>query len=205
VMLSSGMGSEGRGAMPKHSREEVLDIFRHLGVPEELVVASGIAAAKTREPITLMVPLISLAAAASKSHRIQNYSVPPLAMAGEVPLNALDEHTGLGREAIWRFAAENNPVRSCLERFVLPGQRRRAANVAAFYTDAAPVARRLVWDQSTDLEAFGIERDLLVGGVPIGGIVPLLQAVRANLGHLNAIRAEVLNRSSTASTQDVVR
>ena len=76
-------------------------------------------------------------------------------------------------------------------------RRRRAAHVVAFYADAAPVARRLVWDQSDALEAFGIERDLLHGGVSAEGVKPLLEVVRANLDHLNELRAQVLARSQT--------
>ena len=112
-----------------------------------------------------------------------------------MPLYALDEHTRLGREAIWRFACENDGVRTCLERFVPASRRRRAANVAAFYADAAPVARRLMWDQSRSLETFGTERDLLLAGVPAEGIGPLLEAVRANLGHLNELRTQILGRT----------
>ena len=108
-----------------------------------------------------------------------------------MPLYALDEHTRLGREAIWRFACENDGVRACLERFVPASRRRRAANVAAFYADAAPVARRLMWEQSRSLETFGTERDLLLAGVPAEGIGPLLEAVRANLGHLNELGLRV--------------
>jgi hypothetical protein len=178
-------------------RDAVLASFREVGVPEDLVVATGIAAARTREPITLMVPLIWLALNASEEVRVCECSIPPLVTAGEVPLYALDEHTRLGREAIWRLARENDAVRACLERFVPESGRRRAANVAAFFGDASPVAKRLVWDQSETLEAFGIERDLLHAGVAEEGIRPLLDAVRANLDHLNELRAQVLARSQT--------
>jgi hypothetical protein len=138
-----------------------------------------------------MVPLIWLAARNSEN-RVCDCAVPPLVKADDVPLYALDKHTRLGREAIWRFACENDSVRACLARFVPTSQQRSAAYVAAFYVDAAPVARRLVWDQSVALEAFGIERDLHHGGVPAEGIQPLLEAMRANLGHLNGLRAEIL-------------
>ena len=106
-----------------------------------------------------------------------------LVKADDVPLYALDKHTRLGREAIWRFACENDSVRACLARFVPASQRRSAAYVAAFYVDAAPIARRLMWDQSEALEAFGIERDLLHAGVPAEGIQPLLE------GHAGQSRA----------------
>jgi hypothetical protein len=191
--FASGLGVDA-GSTCKGGLWELLALFRDLGVPEDLVEATGIAAGRTREPITVMVPLIWLAAAPSQQS-VCDCPVPPLTRAGDVPLYALDEHTRLGREAIWRFARENDGVRGCLERFVPASRWRRAANVAAFYADAAPVARRLVWAQSERLEAFGIERDLLPAGVPPEGIGPLLEAVRANLGHLNELRVQTLARS----------
>ena len=181
------------------SVEALLASFRDLGAPEDLLVATAIAAGRTREPITVMVPLIWLAASESQQTGVRDCAVPPMVMAAGVPLYALDEHTRLGREAIWRFAGENEDLRTCLERFVPASRRRRAANVAAFYSDAAPVAKRLVWDQSEALEAFGIERDLLHAGVPAEGIGPLLEVMRANLGHLNDLRRQVLARSAGAT------
>jgi hypothetical protein len=176
-------------------RDAPVGLFRELGVPEALVVATGIAAARTREPITLMVPLIWLTAQSSNEITVMDCTVPPLVEAGGVPLYALDQHTRLGRAAIWRLACENHGVRTCLEHFVPASRRRRAAYVAAFYVDGAPVARRLKWDQSEALETFGIERDLLHAGVPAEGIKPLLEVMRTNLGHLNALRADILVRS----------
>jgi MgsA AAA+ ATPase C terminal len=57
----SGIGWE-REKVPGSNLPALLDTFRQLGVPEELVAATGIAATKSREPITLMVPLIWLVA-----------------------------------------------------------------------------------------------------------------------------------------------
>jgi hypothetical protein len=193
--FTSGLESRGQVSRDKDSLDVLLKTFRELGAPEDLVVATGLAATRTREPITAMVPLIWLAAKVSREVRVCDCPVPPMESAGNVPLYALDEHTRLGREAIWRFACENNRVRTGLESFVPASQRRRAANVAAFYADAAPVARRLLWEQSSRLETFGIDRDLLHAGVVPEGIAPLLEAVRSNLDHLNALRAQVLSRS----------
>jgi hypothetical protein len=187
-------GSRGEISRTMGALDALLVTFRELGVPEELVVASRIGAARTREPITLMVPLIWLAANDSQK-QLCYFPVPPLAALGEVPLYALDQHTRLGRTAIWRFACENNAVRQCLARFVPENRWRSSAHMTAFYVDAAPVARRLVWDQSESLEAFGIERDLLYAGIPVEGIQPLLEVMRANLDHLNNLRRDVLARS----------
>jgi hypothetical protein len=192
VAALSALGIGSRGDISRTGGlEALLTAFHELEVPEELVAATGIAAARTREPITAMVPLIWLSARNSEK-RVCDCAVPPLVKADDVPLYALDKHTQLGREAIWRFAYGNGSVRTCLARFVPAGQRRSAAYVAAFYVDAAPVAKRLIWDQSEVLEAFGIERDLLHAGVPAEGIEPLLEAMRANLEHLNELRAQVL-------------
>jgi hypothetical protein len=151
-----------------------------------------------------MVPLIWLAARKSENW-VCDCAVPQLVKADDVPLYALDKHTRLGREAIWRFACDNDSVRACLARFVPASQRRSAAYVAAFYVDAAPIARRLMWDQSEALEAFGIERDLLHAGVPADGIQPLLAAMRANLGHINELRAQALARSQAVSSRPECR
>jgi hypothetical protein len=193
VAALSALGIGWRGSISRGTGglEAVLTAFRDLEVPEELLAATGIAAARTRERITTMVPLIWLAAQRSEN-RIGDCAVPHLVEAENVPLYALDKHTRLGREAIWRFACENDAVRTCLVRFVPPNQRRSAAYITVFYVDGAPVARRLIWNQSQALEIFGIERDLLHAGLPTQGIEPLLQVMRANLGHLNDLRAQVL-------------
>ena len=75
VWCASGIGWAGekraKGELPT-----LLETFRSLGVPDELVTATGIAAQKTREPITLMVPLIWLAA-----HRHGQLRRPPIRAA----------------------------------------------------------------------------------------------------------------------------
>jgi hypothetical protein len=204
ALSALGIGVRGDISRGTGGLEALLTSFRELEVPQELVAATGIAAARTREPITAMVPLIWLAARQSEN-RVCDCAVPPLVKAADVPLYALDKHTRLGREAIWRFACENDTVRACLACFVPARQRRNAAYVAAFYVDAAPIAKRLMWDQSEALEAFGVERDLLHAGVPAEGIQPLLETMQANLGHLNELRAQVLTRAQMAqvSTMNV--
>jgi hypothetical protein len=174
----------------------LLGAYRELSVPEDLLAATEIAAARTREPITVIFPLIWLAANLSQKEKVHDCPVPPLVKSGDVPLYALDMHTRLGREAIWRLVQENKAVRACLARFAPENRWRSCAYVAAFYVDAAPVARRLMWDQSEGLEAFGIERDLLHAGMPVvEGIKPLLETMRANLDHLNDLRRHVLAHS----------
>jgi hypothetical protein len=205
ALFALGTGVRGEISRVTSGLNALLTAFSELGAPGELVAATAIAAARTREPITAMVPLIWLAVGQDRKAEVCDCPIPPMVNAGDVPLYALDKHTRLGREAIWRFAQENSAVRACLGRFVAENRWRSAAYVAAFYVDAAPIARRLVWDQSEALEAFGIERDLLCAGIPVEGMQPLLEVMRANLGHLNQIRRDVLSRSQTDLVAHEVR
>jgi len=169
----------------------VLETFHSLAVPDELVIATGIAARKTREPITLMVPLIWLAANRHGHPTTTESELPVATIVDEVPMYSLDKHTRLGREAIRRFASENDEVRATLARYVPAARHNDAAYMAAFYADAAPLAIKLVWKGADELEAFGTETDLLLSGVPPEGFAPLLAALRNNLEHLNEVRARV--------------
>lgn len=58
----------------------------------------------TREPITVMVPLVWLAANVGQIPTVTDISVAAARAVGDVPLYALDMHTRSGREAIHRFA-----------------------------------------------------------------------------------------------------
>jgi hypothetical protein len=190
VWCASGVGWNGE-KRENSDLAAILETFRSLGVPDELVTATGIAAQKTREPITLMVPLVWLAANRHSHPAITKSEVPVSKIVEGVPMYALDKHTRLGREAIRRFASENDEVRETLARFVPAARRNDAAYMAAFYADAAPLAFKLAWKGADALEALGTETDLLLSGVPPEGFAPLLAALRNNLGHLNEVRARV--------------
>ena len=205
VWCASGIG----WVAEKRARGDLaalLDRFRSLGVPDELVTATSIAAQKTREPITLMVPLVWLAATRDSYPTITESEVPVAKIVDDVPMYSLDKHTRLGREAIRRFALENDEVRETLARYVPAARRNDTAYMAAFYADAAPLATKLVWKGGDDLEEFGTETDLLLSGVQPEGFAPVLAALRTNLGHLNEVRARVFvqPRSVGAGTQSIL-
>lgn len=183
----------GRGNLPA-----LTNAFHMLGVPDRLAAATRTAALRTREPITLMVPLVWLAAFGSEYPGTSETTPPASPMLGDVPAYAFDKHTRIGKRAITLFARENEAVRTCLEQHVPDFRHREAAWVAAFYGDATPIARRLEWVQSHTLEAMGMENDLMREGVPQTGVCPLIEAVRANLNHLDAIRARLVLASRPA-------
>jgi hypothetical protein len=199
VWCASGIGwvAEKRA---KADQPVLLDRFRSLGVPDELVTATGVAARKTREPITLMVPLVWLAATRDGNPIFTESDVPVANIVDEVPMYSLDKHTRLGREAIRRFASENDEVRGILTRYVPAARRNDAAYMAAFYADAAPLASKLAWKGGDELEALGTETDLLLSGVPPEGFTPLLAALVNNLAHLNEVRARVFVQQRSAAS-----
>ena len=170
----------------------LMGAFRDLGVPSELVSATHIAATRTREPIVVMTPLLWLVSGKAVGHRVVDCRVPPVTMIGEVPAYALDKHTALGKAAIHRFARECPAVRDALAAYVPDYRANDAACMAAFYADAAPVARRFDWNGSAELERLGTESDMLKVGVSREDISAVLEVVRDNLEQLNAIRAKVL-------------
>jgi hypothetical protein len=142
----------------------------------------------------LIVPLVWCVAKEDRPIRFSENPVPAKVVIDSVPLFALDKHTRIGQQAIRKFALENTAVSRRLQA-VPAKQRSGAACMAAFYTDASPVARRLAWSQSVSLEALGTEADLMGAGVTAEDIAPLLQAFRDNLGHLNEVRARLFTRA----------
>jgi hypothetical protein len=187
----SGIGWEGE-KVPGSNLSALLDAFRQFGVPVELVSATGIAATKSREPITLMVPLIWLLAHDGQTPTVVEASVPWSPVFDGIRMCALDKHTRIGQEAIRNLVKHNSAIREFLERHVAPAQRHKAAYMAAFYADAAPLASKLSWDGADQLEALGTEADLLKVGVPAEQIEPLLQLFRANVDHLNKLRVHTV-------------
>jgi hypothetical protein len=141
-----------------------------------------------------MVPLIWLAANDAQVPTMLEVEVPGSPVLDGIPMYALDKHTRIGLEAIRNLVKYNYEIRECLERYVAPAQRNGAAYTAAFYADAAPLARKLVWQGGDELEALGTEADLLKVGVPLEAVRPLLRLFRENVEQLNRIRADTVSR-----------
>ena len=189
---ASGIGWNGDKALGR-DLAGLLDAFRQLGVPEALVVSTGVAATASREPITLMVPLVWLAAHhEAQQPTMVDLDVPRSSVIGGVPNYALDQHTRTGREAIRELVKYNSEIRECLERYVARPQRNDAAYMAAFYADAAPRAWKFVGRGGDELEASGTEADMLKVGVAANGMAPLLQVLRENVDHLDKIRTHTV-------------
>jgi hypothetical protein len=172
--------------------------YRELGADKELANAMVLAAKRAPEPLVALVPLIWLEVQRSGPISVRSDAVPETKTIAGVPLYAFDKHTRLGKRAIERLISESKPFRDCIVRFLAQGSPKKAAEIAAFYADAAPVARRLDWAQSDSLERLGIEADFIAAGLRLEGIGPVRQAMNAALEQLNAIRAEFWNAAVAA-------
>ena len=174
--------------------DALMRCFHDLGVPPELLTATRIAAKLTKEPIVIMLPLLWLAASSDPAPRVIECAVPPYLMLGDVPSYALDKHTSAGKTAIKRLVRENQAIREVLANYVPEHRADKAAYIAAFYADAAPVSRRLDWRGSVEVERMGTEADMIDVGVSPDGVSPVLNVFRDNLDHLNGLRAEVFGQ-----------
>lgn len=164
-------------------------------IPEPLSDCIRAIAKLKLDPLVLTLPL--LATAWDRNSDTQTFlsdHVPPSRAVAGIPLWAFDKHTRIGKQAVTLFAAENEDVRETLANYVPPSTATKVALIASFYLDGHIVTRRLNWVQSSALEALGIEADMVDAGCPVPGIEPVLQAVRRNADHLNAIRERVLSR-----------
>ena len=165
--------------------------YRDLGAGEEFCQSMVLAARKAPEPLVILVPLVWLELQRSGPASIRSDPLPQTRAIAGVPLYAFDTHTRIGKRAIERLISENKPLRDCIVRFLAKGSPRKAAEIAAFYADGAPVSRRLDWAQSESLERLGIEADFDAAGLRRDGIGPVREAMNAALDQLNEIRAEL--------------
>jgi hypothetical protein len=163
--------------------------------PSPVHDACALAAKKGCDAIVLMVPLLwSVVSREAVPPTVEDCTVPPPALIGRLPLYTFDKHTSAGKQAITLFAQENPEVRDVLSQHVPEIAAREVALIAAFYADAMPVARKLIWSQSQSLETLGLEADMIGAGCPKSGIGPVMKCVTRNLGHLNNVRRRLVLR-----------
>jgi hypothetical protein len=190
--FASGLNSSSERRLTGGDLPGVLDALRGAGVPEQLVITTGSAARKTRDPMCLMPALVWLEALKDgQAPAITRDSFLSSPLIGDIPCYALDKFTANGKTAIRIFARENDGVRAVLEAYVADYRAHDAAAMAVFYVEGGCVALRCDWHGSRALEGLGTEQDLAGVGVAPDGIALLLDTVRANVGELHEIRARV--------------
>jgi hypothetical protein len=165
--------------------------------PSPLHDAVTLAADKRLHSFLLMVPLLwsSFSLGGAQGGTIRD-PVTRNRVYGGIPLYAFDKHTAVGKQAISQFAGQNEEVKEALATWVPAEKRQGAALMAAFYTDAIPVARRFDWTEAHGLYQLGLEADMAAAGVSVSAIPPLLKTFRKNLQGLDRLREDLLRKSA---------
>ncbi|WP_137871261.1 hypothetical protein [Sphingopyxis sp. 2PD] len=178
----------GTGALP-----QLLDAFDQRGFPDPLASIIETAARKCREPIVVMIPLLwKLVQERRGTTAVEDSPVPTAPTFHGVPAWTWDKHTRLGKRAMRQFLRETPTLDATMSRYVSDFRAPTVVEMACFLVDAIPIARRLNWSRSRELEAMGLETDMMKIGCPRDGVKPILDIVRANLDQLNSIRCRLL-------------
>lgn len=192
VWYASGINGGGPQIVGPGNLPRLLHGFEQLGLPQPITTGIAAAARKTKEPIVTMLPLLwALVQENGGAIEIENAPIPPAPTCRGIPAWAFDKHTRLGKRALQWFMRDNRAVEAVLSEYVPDFRAQTVIEMAAFYADAIPIARRLKWKHSHALEALGLETDMMKIGCPRDGIQPILDTVRANLNHLNDIRCRL--------------
>ena len=193
-----------RGKVTGDSVDDLLRCFAGLGLSDTLLAMIKVSAYKSQEPMCLMMmPLwldqrIRIDRPSSKPSTFPA-SNPAWQLQDGIPLSALDGFTRLGRKAISIFAADNEGVRACVE--ALPNQQAaEALRLAVFYADSAVTYPTLNWQHQREVQTRGIAADFAGINITSAQAMTLVDTVRTNLDHLNAIR-RVLLVKATAGAQ----
>jgi hypothetical protein len=191
--LASGLEVRGEPRIGAGDLNGLLRTYADLGAPASLVEAVGVAARRTREPVTLFQPLLWLEAIKGPT-TIVDSCLAQSALVNGIPIVALDMYTRLGQQAIHRLGRDNSLI-SCFVRDHLPGSRRDGAlRLAVFYADGALTRPTRRWAGAAALERLGLAGEFArVNADPAIGDA-LIGLVRQELSHLNAIRAGLLTR-----------
>lgn len=145
--------------------------------------------------VLMLVPLWAAFSTSGSEATIVTEALPETEFIEGIPLCTWCKHTAAGKAAISRFARENRKVSRELCRWVSEANRIAVALIAAFYADAVPVSRRLEWTHFRPLYEAGFEADMFEAGCPRAGVGPVFDCVRAELKHLNQLRAQLICRS----------
>jgi len=193
-----------RGKVTGDSVDDLLRCFAGLGVSDTLLAMIKVSAYKAQEPMCLMMMPLWLEQRIRidrPSGKASTYaaSKPAWLLEQGIPLVALDGFTRLGRKAISMFTADNEAVRACVE--ALPKQHVAAAmRLAVFYADSAVTYPALNWQHQREVQTRGIAADFAGINITSTQAMTLVDTVRDNLHHLNAIRRDLLIKA-TAGTQ----
>lgn len=189
----SGLNGSAGPRLRTDGRLQLFKLFEELGVPAEVVAATDQAVRMTREPMTIMFPLLWLGLnnSSSGTSYIRRSLDDPQTWNG-LPLYSLDKHTRIGKRAVARLLLEDKDFESSLLEMVPSYRLRSVAEMAAYYADAVPTAPQLQWSQTSALVTLGRQADFVKAGANLTHVEDILRTMNCHLSELNKIRARLL-------------
>ncbi len=199
---------------------EVLEVYRHVGVPEYLldVIAAGATKERGALPINLGLVWLKVAAARAVNCTRSRQDEPvegdaadppgtgaqsglgehrtPLTSLGEVngvSSEAYDVHTRAGRRALAYLLRACGPVREYLSRFVPDREAFDLVAALVWCVEGALLDRRLVYDGSAEITEMAEVAEVAHGAFPAGRVPEAIDLMRRHLPDLHRARLRVVD------------
>ena len=180
-----------------HRRGDIrvlLDLYRHVGVPDYVCEVIEGGAKKERGALSVNLGLMWLQAAASTSRHIRDERdrLTHLGMIDGVSSEAYDMHTRIGRRALAYFSKACEPVREYLTRFVSDRDVYELLIGLSWQAESSLVDRRLVYDGSDDIFEMARVASVAYGDVPAERVDEAIDLMRRHLPDLHRARLRVI-------------
>ena len=178
---------------------EVLDVYRHVGMPEYLlnIVEAGATKERGALPINLgllWLHLTAVGVACGADGDVEDVRPVSLGKINGVSSEAYDMHTRAGKRAIAYFVKACSPVRDYLSRHVPDRALFGLVCSIVFRVESARVDRRLVYDGSEEMQAMASVAEVVHHGFPADRVPEALELVRRHLPDLHRARLRVVDR-----------
>jgi hypothetical protein len=142
----------------------LLDVYRHLGVPDHVLEMARMGSTRTQEGHPLTLPLVWLAADASSA--IEPVGLPPSSIIHGWPAEAYDMHTRPGRRALSLFTERSDTLRTLMARHLSPKDHADFLGSLVFRSEGHLVDRRIVYPGSQALLTRAEAAHLTYSGFP---------------------------------------
>ncbi|MEP9387258.1 hypothetical protein [Mesorhizobium sp. KR9-304] len=169
----------------------LLDVYRQLGIPEDVLEVARLASTRTQEGHPLTIPLIWLASSAGPV-TIAPTAVPQPFLIGGWPEFAFDGHCRLGRRALSLFTDRCTALRQMMQRHLPIKAHADLVGHIVFRAEGHLVDRRISYPGSGTILGEAEVAHLTYSGFPANLVTDVLAIFGDNLDLLLQCRIEAV-------------
>jgi hypothetical protein len=165
----------------------VFEIISELGYFSHVVATCHAAWKISRNPMTMLLPLVWQAWTKNEGHRITNDHLPTVQMIGEIPGYALDQFTRTGNQISRFYLKQDAELRDLFEIADIPtGRYARTLGDAIFLIEGGLVVKRMIWSDAERLR----QPARLMPAVPMLGhhLLAIIRHCEAKASQLSKLR-----------------